>query len=453
VCYSYFIDDVRDGTLKNHIGRRILMKVCMIGTGYVGLVSGTCFAEIGHEVICVDNDTSKIDILKRGGIPIYEPGLEELVRKNVQAGRLSFTSDTGEGVDKSEFVFIAVGTPPKDNGEPDLSSIEQVAIEIGAAMRDYKIIIEKSTVPVQTGQWVRMVVERFNKHGSEFDVASNPEFLREGSAINDFLFPDRVVLGVESKRAEDKLLGLYRPIEAPKIVTDIASAELIKHASNSFLSTKISFMNALSIICEKSGADVTKVAEGMGLDKRIGRDFLNAGAGFGGFCFPKDLMAFIGISAKLGYDFRLLKEVENINNEQMLRVVMKVEELLWNLRGKKIGVLGLAFKPNTDDMRFAPSITIINRLIDDGAMVKAYDPVSMERAKKIMPDITYCDSVYDVAADVDAIVLVTEWSEFEKMDLQKVKKAMRQPVFVDGRNVFDPEKMKELGFIYSGIGR
>jgi UDPglucose 6-dehydrogenase len=425
----------------------------MIGTGYVGLVSGTCFAEIGHEVICVDNDTSKIDILKKGGIPIYEPGLDELVKKNVQAGRLFFTSDTGEGVDKSEFVFIAVGTPPKDNGEPDLSSIEQVAIEIGAAMRDYKIIIEKSTVPVQTGQWVRMVVERFNKHGSEFDVASNPEFLREGSAINDFLFPDRVVLGVESKRAEEKLLELYRPIEAPKIVTDIASAELIKHASNSFLSTKISFMNALSVICEKSGADVTKVAEGMGLDKRIGRDFLNAGAGFGGFCFPKDLKAFIGISAKLGYDFRLLKEVENINDEQMQRVVKKVEELLWNLRDKKIGVLGLAFKPNTDDMRFAPSITIINRLIDEGATVKAYDPVSMERAKKIMPNITYCENAYDVAAGVDAIILVTEWPEFGKMDLQKVKKTMRQPVFVDGRNVFEPEKMKESGFIYSGIGR
>lgn len=429
------------------------MRVCMIGTGYVGLVSGTCFAEIGHEVICVDNDESKIDVLKKGGIPIYEPGLEELVRKNVNAGRLSFTSNTGEGVDKSLFVFIAVGTPPKDNGEPDLSSIEQVAIEIGAAMRDYKIIIEKSTVPVQTGEWIRTVVERFNKHGSDFDVASNPEFLREGSAINDFLYPDRVVLGVESKRAEDHLLELYKPIEAPKIVTDIASAELIKHASNSFLSTKISFMNALSVICEKSGADVTKVAEGMGLDKRIGRDFLNAGAGFGGFCFPKDLKAFIGISAKLGYDFGLLKEVEKINEEQMLRVVEKTEELLWNLRDKKIGVLGLAFKPNTDDMRFAPSITIINRLVKDGAAVKAYDPVSMERAKKIMPDIEYCNDAYDVAKGVDAIILVTEWDEFAKLDLQKMKKNMRQPVFVDGRNVFEPGTMREMGFIYCGIGR
>jgi UDPglucose 6-dehydrogenase len=429
------------------------MKVCMIGTGYVGLVSGTCFADIGHEVVCVDNDKQKIDILKKGGIPIYEPGLDELVKKNVDAGRLSFTTDTHDAVDKSVFVFIAVGTPPKDNGEPDLSSIEQVAIEIGAAMRDYKIIVEKSTVPVQTGRWVRTVVERFSRHSKDFDVASNPEFLREGSAINDFLHPDRVVLGVESDRAAEKLLELYKPIDAPKIVTDIASAELIKHASNSFLSTKISFVNALSVICEKSGADVLKVAEGMGLDKRIGRDFLNAGAGFGGFCFPKDLKAFIGISAKMGYDFRLLKEVESINEEQMLSVVKKTESCLWNLRDKRIGVLGLAFKPNTDDMRYAPSITIIKELQKEGASVKAYDPVAMERAKMVMPDIEYCSGPYDVAEDVDAIVLVTEWDEFTKLDLHKVKDAMRQPVFIDGRNVFDPQEMQKLGFIYRGIGR
>jgi UDPglucose 6-dehydrogenase len=429
------------------------MKVCMIGTGYVGLVSGTCFADIGHEVVCVDNDKQKIDILKKGGIPIYEPGLDELMKKNVDAGRLSFTTDTHDAVDKSVFVFIAVGTPPKDNGEPDLSSIEQVAIEIGAAMRDYKIIVEKSTVPVQTGRWVRTVVERFSRHSKDFDVASNPEFLREGSAINDFLHPDRVVLGVESDRAAEKLLELYKPIDAPKIVTDIASAELIKHASNSFLSTKISFVNALSVICEKSGADVLKVAEGMGLDKRIGRDFLNAGAGFGGFCFPKDLKAFIGISAKMGYDFRLLKEVESINEEQMLSVVKKTESCLWNLRDKRIGVLGLAFKPNTDDMRYAPSITIIKELQKEGASVKAYDPVAMERAKMVMPDIEYCSGPYDVAEDVDAIVLVTEWDEFTKLDLHKVKDAMRQPVFIDGRNVFDPQEMQKLGFIYRGIGR
>ncbi len=429
------------------------MKVCMIGTGYVGLVSGTCFAEIGHDVICVDNDQKKIDVLKKGGIPIYEPGLEELVGKNVKAGRLSFTTDTREGVDKSLFVFIAVGTPPKDSGEPDLSSIEQVATGIGAAMRDYKIVVEKSTVPVQTGQWVRTVVERFSKHATEFDVASNPEFLREGSAINDFLHPDRVVLGVESEKAKDQLLELYKPIDAPKIVTDIASAELIKHASNSFLSNKISFINALSIICEKSGADIEKVAEGMGLDKRIGRAFLNAGVGFGGFCFPKDLKAFIGISAKLGYDFTLLKEVENINQEQMLRVVKKTEDLLWNLRDKRIGILGLAFKPNTDDMRFAPSITIIKAFQKEGATVKAYDPVAMERARMVMPDIEYCKGPYDVAQSADAIVLVTEWDEFKQLDLQKLRDAMHQPVFVDGRNVFERDRMAELGFIYTGIGR
>jgi len=429
------------------------MKVCMIGTGYVGLVSGTCFADIGHDVICVDNDKRKIEVLSKGGIPIYEPGLEELVKKNVDAGRLSFTTDTREAVEKSLFIFIAVGTPPKDNGEPDLSSIEQVAAEIGGAMRDYKIIVEKSTVPVQTGRWVRTVVERFSRQSKEFDVASNPEFLREGSAINDFLYPDRVVLGVESERAEKQLLELYKPIDAPKIVTDIASAELIKHASNSFLSTKISFINALSVICEKSGADVLKVAEGMGLDKRIGRAFLDAGAGFGGFCFPKDLKAFIGISAKLGYDFRLLKEVENINEEQMLRVVKKTEDALWNLRDKKIGILGLAFKPNTDDMRFAPSITIIGALQREGATVKAYDPVATERAKMVMPDIEYCENPYDVARGVDAIVLVTEWDEFKELDLKRIKDAMHQPVFIDGRNCFDKGKMQELGFIYTGIGR
>jgi len=429
------------------------MKVCMIGTGYVGLVSGTCFAEIGHDVICVDNDTAKIDILKKGGIPIYEPGLEELIARNVKAGRLSFTNSIREGVEKSIFLFIAVGTPPKDDGQPDLSSIEKVAEEIGSAMNEYKIIIEKSTVPVQTSKWVRTVIERFSKTVKDFDVASNPEFLREGSAISDFLHPDRVVLGVETKRAEEKLLELYKPIDAPKIVTDIASAELIKHASNSLLSTKISFINAISIICDTTDADVLKVAEGIGLDKRIGRDFLNAGVGFGGFCFPKDIKAFISISERLGYDFRLLREVERINEEQMIRAVDKLEKMLWNLRDKRIGILGLAFKPNTDDMRFAPSITIIGELQKRGASVKAYDPVSMERAKRIMPDIEYCTNAYDVAKDVDGIALVTEWEEFRKLDLGKMKLLMRQPVFLDGRNVYDPDTMKKMGFIYAGIGR
>jgi UDPglucose 6-dehydrogenase len=429
------------------------MKVCMIGTGYVGLVSGTCFAEIGHEVICVDNDKKKIDVLNQGRVPIYEPGLEELIAKNVKAGRLRFTTSIREGVENSFFLFIAVGTPPKDDGEPDLSQIEKVAEEIGAAMNEYKIIIEKSTVPVQTGKWVRTVIERFSKRVRDFDVASNPEFLREGSAIGDFLHPDRVVLGVESERAKTKLLELYKPMDAPKIVTDIASAELIKHASNALLSTKISFINAISMICEKSGADVLKVAEGVGLDKRIGREFLNAGVGFGGFCFPKDLSAFINIAAKLGYDFRLLREVENINNEQMLYAVNKLEEMLWNLKDKKIGVLGLAFKPNTDDMRFAPSITIIQELQRRGATIKAFDPVAMDRAKQIMPDIEYCEDAYSVAKDVDAIALITEWDVFKELDLEKIKGLMRQPVFFDGRNVFEPEKMAARGFIYKGIGR
>jgi len=429
------------------------MKVCMIGTGYVGLVSGTCFAEIGHDVICVDNDTTKIDILKKGGVPIYEPGLGELIARNVKAGRLSFTTSIREGVEKSIFLFIAVGTPPKDDGQPDLSSVEKVAEEIGSAMNEYKIIIEKSTVPVQTSKWVRMVIERFSTKVKDFDVASNPEFLREGSAISDFLHPDRVVLGVETKRAEEKLLELYKRIDAPKIVTDIASAELIKHASNSLLSTKISFINAISIICDTTDADVLKVAEGIGLDKRIGRDFLNAGVGFGGFCFPKDIKAFISISERLGYDFRLLREVERINEEQMLRAVDKLEKMLWNLRDKRIGILGLAFKPNTDDMRFAPSITIIGELQKRGASVKAYDPVSMERAKKIMPDIEYCTNAYDVAKDVDGIALVTEWEEFRKLDLGKMKLLMRQPIFLDGRNMYEPDTMKKMGFIYAGIGR
>ncbi len=429
------------------------MKVCMIGTGYVGLVSGTCFAEIGHKVMCVDNDEEKINILKKGGIPIYEPGLDELVKKNMRAGRLSFTTSIKEGVEKSLFLFIAVGTPPKEDGEPDLSSVEKVAEEIGSAMNEYKIIVEKSTVPVQTGKWVKTVIERFSKRIRDFDVASNPEFLREGSAIDDFLHPDRVVLGVESQQAQEKLLELYKPIDAPKIVTDIESAELIKHASNSFLSTKISFINAISIICEKSGADVLKVAEGMGLDKRIGRDFLNAGVGFGGFCFPKDIKAFISIAAKLGYDFRLLREVDAINHEQMLLAVKKLEGMLWNLKDKTIGILGLAFKPNTDDMRFAPSITIIKELQKRGAEIKAYDPVAMRRAKRIMPNIEYCTDPYNTVRDVDALILVTEWDEFRSLDLKKIKGLMRQPVFLDGRNIFDAKEMKELEFIYSGIGR
>jgi UDPglucose 6-dehydrogenase len=429
------------------------MEIGMIGTGYVGLTTGACFAEIGHKVICVDNDKEKIKVLNQGKIPIYEPKLPELVLNNVKQKRLSFSSEIADAVKNSKVLFIAVGTPPKEAGEPDLSYVENVAREIGANMPDYRLIVEKSTVPVQTGKWVKTTIERYNPRKIPFDVASNPEFLREGSAVDDFLKPDRIVVGVETKKAEELMREIYAPLKAKILFTDIESAELIKHASNAFLSMKISFTNALSIICEKSGADIKKVTEGMGLDKRIGPDFLNAGIGYGGFCFPKDLMAFIRIARELGYDFNLLKEVQNINEEQKLRFVKKIEGLLWNLREKQIGILGLAFKPNTDDMRFAPSIDIIGYLKKEGASIKAYDPQAMERAKEIMPDITYCNSPYEVAENSECLAILTEWDEFRQLDLAKIKSLLKLPIVVDGRNVFDPKKMSEMGFIYRGVGR
>ncbi len=425
----------------------------MIGTGYVGLVTGTCFADIGHSVICIDNDVDKIRMLQDGKIPIYEPGLEELVRKNVDKKLLSFSTSIAQGVEKSQVIFIAVGTPPKENGEPDLSSVEKVSQEIGSSMKDYRLIVEKSTVPVQTGKWIRTTIQRFSQTGVDFDVASNPEFLREGSAIYDFLHPDRIVIGVENERARDLLLEIYKPIDAVKIVTDIESAELIKHASNSFLAMKISFINAISIICELTGADIVKVADGIGLDRRIGRDFLNAGAGFGGFCFPKDLRAFIGIAQKLGYDFRLLKEVENININQQHHIVARLESMLWNIKEKIIGILGLAFKPNTDDMRYAPSITIIELLQKGGAKIKAYDPVAMEKARLVLRDVEFCRDPYQTIENADALVLLTEWEEFKHLDFERIKGLMRQPLILDGRNIFDPESLKKMGFIYRGVGR
>ena len=425
----------------------------MIGTGYVGLTTGACLAEIGHKVICVDNDKEKIKVLTQGKIPIYEPKLQDLVLNNVKQKRLSFSGEIKDAVQNSKVLFIAVGTPPKETGEPDLSYVENVAREIGANMQDYRLIVEKSTVPVQTGKWVKTTIERYNPRKVPFDVASNPEFLREGSAVDDFLKPDRVVVGVETKKAEEMMREIYAPLKAKILVTDIESAELIKHASNAFLSMKISFTNALSIICEKSGADIKKVTEGMGLDKRIGPDFLNAGIGYGGFCFPKDLMAFIRIAQELGYDFNLLKEVQNINEEQKLRYVKKIEGLLWNLREKQIGILGLAFKPNTDDMRFAPSIDIINYLQKEGALIKAYDPQAMERAKEIMPDIIYCKSPYEVAEHSECLAILTEWDEFRQLDLAKIKSLLKLPIIVDGRNIFDPKKMSEMGFNYQGVGR
>ncbi len=429
------------------------MKLTIIGTGYVGLVTGTCFAEVGHQVICVDNNEAKVKLLKDGGMPIYEPGLEELVKKNVAAGRLSFTSSTQEGVEKSDIIFIAVPTPPQEDGSVDLSFIEGVSREIAGAMTSYKIIVDKSTVPVKTGEKVAETIKRYCKARVDFDVVSNPEFLREGFAVDDFMKPDRVVIGVRSQRPVQAMKDTYAPYNAPIIVTDINSAELIKHAANSFLALKISYINAISVICEASGANVQEVANGMGMDVRIGRRFLDASLGFGGSCFPKDLSAFIQISEQLGDDFRLLKEVQRINADQMERFVKKIIDTLWVLKGKKIGVLGLAFKQNTDDVRMSPAMDLCQRLQKEGAILRVHDPKAMEKAKAVLKDVTYVDDMNDVAEGCDALVVATEWPEFKKLDLERARKALTHPIMFDGRNLFDVAEMERIGFIYKSIGR
>lgn len=430
------------------------MKLAIIGTGYVGLVTGTCFAEVGHQVICVDNDSAKVKMLRAGGIPIYEPGLEELVKKNVAAGRLSFTDNTAEGVQKSDVIFIAVPTPPQPDGSVDLSYIERVARDIASAMNDYKIIVDKSTVPVKTGDKVAETIRRYCKGNVEFDVVSNPEFLREGFAVGDLMHPDRVVIGVRSQRPVEAMKEIYTPFKAPIIVTDINSAELIKHAANSFLALKISYINAIAAICEAAGANVQEVAHGIGLDERIGRRFLNAGIGFGGSCFPKDLSAFIKIAEQIGYDFRLLKEVQRINAEQMDRFVKKITDTLWVLKDKKIGVLGLAFKQNTDDVRMSPAIDLCQRLAKEGAALRVHDPKAMDKAKALLPsNITYVDDMNAVPEGCDAIVVATEWDEFKKLDLVHAKKVLTHPIMFDGRNLFDPKEMEKLGWVYKSVGR
>lgn len=429
------------------------MKLTIIGTGYVGLVTGTCFAEVGHKVICVDNDAAKVAKLQAGGIPIYEPGLEELVKKNVSEGRLSFTTSTAEGVERSDIIFIAVPTPPLPDGSVDLSFIEKVAREIAAAMTSYKIIVDKSTVPVKTGDKVAETIKRYCKAKVEFDVVSNPEFLREGFAVEDLMNPDRVVVGVRSQRPVAAMKEVYKPFNAPIIVTDINSAELIKHASNSFLALKISYINAISVICETTGANVQEVAQGMGMDDRIGRRFLNPSLGFGGSCFPKDLSAFIKISEQVGYDFRLLKEVQAINADQMTRFLKKITETLWVLKDKKIGVLGLAFKQNTDDVRMSPAIDLCQRLQSEGAILRVHDPKAMEKAKAVLKDVEFVEDMNEVARGCDALVVATEWDEFKKLDLEKARKLLTHPILFDGRNLFDVQEMERLGFIYKSIGR
>jgi UDPglucose 6-dehydrogenase len=428
------------------------MNLAIVGSGYVGLVTGACFAEVGHRVICVDNDLKKVHQLQDGQIPIYEPGLAELVKKNVAAGRLSFTASIGDAVEASKVIFIAVPTPPQADGSVDLSFVEGVAREIAIHIKEYRIVVDKSTVPVKTGEKVAQTIGRYNP-GADIDVVSNPEFLREGSAIEDLMKPDRIVIGVSSERATGPMREIYEPFHAPIMVTDLNSAELIKHASNSFLALKISYINAVAAICEQSGANVERVAEGMGADKRIGRAFLNAGIGYGGSCFPKDLSAFIRISQELGYDFQLLKEVEAINHLQKERFLKKIREALWVLRHKKIGVLGLAFKGNTDDVRSSVAIAIVQQLVAEGAEVRAYDPQAMEKAQPLVPQARMVAKAEEVADGADALLLLTEWNEFRSLPWVAIKKRMLSPLLFDGRNLLIPEEMRALGFTYTSVGR
>jgi UDPglucose 6-dehydrogenase len=431
------------------------MDLSIIGSGYVGLVTGACFADVGHNVICVDNDMQKIKLLQAGKVPIYEPGLEEVIHRNVSAHRLRFSSSIAEGVDKSQIVFIAVPTPQQPNGDADLSFIEKVAREIAAVLSDYRVIVDKSTVPVKTGEKVAESIKRYNRHGAKFDVVSNPEFLREGCAMSDLMHPDRVVIGAQSEHAIDLMKKVYEPFMAPILVTDINSAELIKHAANSFLALKISYINALSAICEASGADVEKVADGVGMDHRIGRDFLNAGIGYGGSCFPKDIAAFITISDRLGVPFELLKEVQRINKAQKERFLKAIRETLWVLREKKIAVWGLTFKPDTDDIRSSVAIDLVAELLREGAHVAAYDPKGMEKAREVeaIGDAKLAISALEAVDGAEALIIATEWSEFTNVDLAVVKEKMTTPIVFDGRNLFDPETMGQLGFHYHSIGR
>ncbi len=429
------------------------MNVAIIGTGHVGLITGACLAERGHRVLCVDSDERKIKTLKARKMPIYEPGLEEIVLRNVKAKRLGFGGSNADAVAFGKVVFISVPTPPTASGGADLSYIESVSRDIAHALGDYRLIVEKSTVPVRTGEHVKRIISKYARKGRDFDVASNPEFLREGSAIEDTLHPDRVVFGVETRRAEMILRDLYKPFKAPIVVTDIKSAELIKHASNSFLAMKISYANALAAVCEKAGASVTEVVRGMGMDKRIGSSFLNAGIGYGGSCFPKDVAAFEAISRELGYDFGLLREVMRINAEACERFVKKVEEELWIVKGKTIAAFGLSFKPDTDDLRESVAMAVVQRLTALGAKVRAYDPQAMGKAKATLKDATFCGSPLEAATGADCALLLTEWAEFRSLDLAKLRKVMAHPTLIDGRNLFDPAKMKELGFTYRSVGR
>jgi len=429
-------------------------NICVIGIGYVGLVTGACLADLGNRVVCLNTNKKKSDNLKKGILPIYEPGLEEIVHRNYAAARLDFTTFYDKAIAGVDFVFIAVGTPSGTEGEADLSYVEAAAKGIAKSMTGPLIIVNKSTVPIGTGDLVADVVRSsMSDDDMEFAVVSNPEFLREGSAVHDFLNPDRVVLGSTDQAAAEKVAELYRPLGCPILITDLRTAEMIKYASNAFLATRISLINEIASICEALGADVKEVARGMGMDKRIGPTYLEAGVGWGGSCFPKDVKALRYMASVHGCHPQLLKAVMEINHDQRIRVVQKLREILGTLQGKAIGILGLSFKPNTDDMREAPSIEIIHLLQNERAQVRAYDPAAMENAKRILKDVTYCTSPYEVAEGSDALIVVTEWNEFKQLDMARIRASMRQPVLLDGRNIYDPERMKGLGFVYRGVGR
>ena len=430
------------------------MNICVVGTGYVGLVTGAVFADLGNDVVCVDNATKKIEALRAGQMPIYEPGLEEMVARNKDDSRLTFSTDLPGGVRQADVIFIAVGTPPKESGETDLSQVEAVAAEIGRSMDRYKVVVNKSTVPVGTGEFVREVITRHQPRPLDFDVVSNPEFLREGSAIEDTLRPDRIVIGAPNQQVAMTLVELYAPLERPMIITDLPSAEVIKYASNAFLAAKISFINAIANICEAAGADVSQVMKGMGLDSRIGMQFLQAGLGYGGSCFPKDVDSLIHTASQLGYDFKLLRSVVEINRERAAHLVEMMRKAIGPLEDKTIAVLGLAFKPNTDDMREAKSLEVVRVLHAAGAQIRAYDPVAMENAKALMPEgVVFCESAYEAAAGADGVTLLTEWNEFKYLNLDRLRGLLRRPLIFDARNLYEPERMRRLGFEYHSIGR
>lgn len=432
------------------------MHIAVIGTGYVGLVTGACFAEFGVDVTCVDVDVSKVDKLNQGVIPIYEPGLDTIVEKNAEAGRLRFTSDIRQAVSNALVVFLAVGTPPKEDGSPDMSFYQQAALDVAGAMDGYKVLVTKSTVPVGTGRWLREFVTENLKTPGDFGVASNPEFLREGAAIQDFMRPDRVVIGSNDERAIEVMKDLYRPlylIETPIVITSLEAAELIKYAANAFLATKITFINEIANLCDAIGCDVHDVARGMGMDNRIGRKFLHPGPGYGGSCFPKDTRALTTVADKFDVETRIVDAVIEANDRQRDAMIPKIERLVGDLKGKQIGVLGLSFKPETDDMRESPAIDVIEGLVKRGASVKAFDPVAMDEARKCLPDIGYAVDEYDAISDADILVIITEWNQFRALDMERVKGLLKTPKIADLRNIYEPDDMRELGFEYVGVGR